>query len=189
MPTDALQHLLKETDRHMLETIDAVKRELNSIRTGRANPAILDRLRVEYYGQMMPINQVATISAPEPRLLVISPWDKQMAKPIVDAITSSDLGLNPQSDGNLIRVPVPQLTTERRKELAKLVAKKTEEGRVAIRNIRRDGVDKLRAMEKDGAISEDDLRRHQEQVQKVTDGHISQLEQVHASKEKEIMEG
>jgi ribosome recycling factor len=189
MPTDAINHLLKETDRHMLEAIDAAKREFNSIRTGRANPSILDRIRVEYYSQMMPINQVATVSAPEPRLLVISPWDKQMTKPIIDAITSSDLGLNPNSDGNVIRVPVPQLTTERRKELAKIIAKKTEDGKIAIRNTRRETVEKFRAMQKDGKISEDDLRRHTEQAQKVTDGHISQLEQVHAAKNKEIMEG
>jgi ribosome recycling factor len=189
MPTDAINHLLKETDRHMLESIEAVKREFNSIRTGRANPSILDRIRVEYYGQMMPISQVATVSAPEPRLLVISPWDKQMAKPIIDAITSSDLGLNPSTDGNLIRVPVPQLTTERRRELAKIVAKKTEDGKIAIRNTRRDTVEKLRAIQKDGKMSEDDLHRHTEHAQKVTDGHISQLEQAHAAKDKEIMEG
>jgi len=189
MPTDAVRQLLKETDHHMLETIDAVKREFGLIRTGRANPAILDRIRVEYYGQLMPVNQVATISAPEPRMIVISPWEKQMAKPIIDAITSSDLGLNPSSDGNIIRVPIPQLTTERRKELAKLAAKKTEDGKVAIRNIRRDMVEKLRGMEKAGELSEDDVRRYQEQVQKVTDGHIAQLEQVHAAKDREIMEG
>jgi ribosome recycling factor len=189
MPTEAVSQLLKDVDHHMLEAIDAVKREFNSIRTGRANPAILDRIRVEYYGQMMPVNQVATVSAPEARLLVISPWDKQMAKPIIDAITSSELGLNPSSDGNIIRVPLPQLTTERRKELAKLVAKKTEDGRVSIRNIRRDAVEKLRVMEKSADISEDDMRRYQEQVQKVTDGHIAQLDHLHASKEKEIVEG
>ncbi len=189
MPTEAVQQILKEADRRMLEAIDGVKRDFSSIRTGRANPSILDRVRVEYYGQMMPINQVATVSAPEPRLLVISPWDKQMTKPIIDAITSSDLGLNPNSDGNVIRVPLPQLTTERRKELAKLVAKKTEDGKIEIRNIRREAVEKLRAMEKDGKISEDDLRRHTEQAQKVTDGHISQLEHVHEAKAKEIMEG
>lgn len=186
---DAVQHLMKETDRHMLEVIEAVKREFGLIRTGRANPAILDRIRVEYYGQMMPVNQVATISAPEPRLLVISPWDKQMSKPIVDAITSSDLGLNPQSDGSIIRVPLPQLTTERRKELAKMVSRKTEEGKVAIRNLRRDTVERLRAMHKQATISEDDLRRFQDRVQKITHGHINQLESVQSSKQREIMEG
>lgn len=189
MPTDAVSQMLKDMDHRMLEAIDAVKREFNAIRTGRANPAILDRIRVEYYGQMLPINQVGTITAPEPRMLMISPWDKQVTKNIVDAITSSELGLNPVSDGSIIRVPLPQLTTERRKDLAKLATKKTEEGKVAIRNIRRDMLEKLRAMEKEGKISEDDLRRYQEQLQKITDGHIEQMESVHAAKEREIMEG
>ena len=124
---DRVQQLMKETDRRMLEAIDAVKHEFDLIRTGRANPAILDRVRVEYYGQMVPIKQVGTVTVPEPRLLMIQPWDKQTIKPIMDAITSSDLGLNPMSDGNVIRVPLPQLTTERRQELAKLVARKTEQ--------------------------------------------------------------
>jgi len=185
---DAVQQLLKDTDRQMLEAVDAVKREYSLIRTGRANPAILDRVRVEYYGQMSPLNQVSTVSAPEARLLVISPWDKQMIKPIIDAITTSDLGLNPMSDGNIIRVPLPQLTTERRKELAKVVARKTEEGRVSVRNVRRDTVDKLRSMQKQGTISADDLRRFQDQVQKVTDGHIEQLSAAEKAKEKELME-
>lgn len=185
---DAVQRLMKDTDRHMLESIQAVRQEFSLIRTGRANPSILDRILVEYYGQMVPVKQVATISASEARLLMISPWDKEMVKPVIDAITSSDLGLNPQSDGNIIRVPLPQLTTERRKELAKMVARKTEEGRVAIRSIRRDAVEKLRAMQKNGDLSEDDLRRFQEQVQKVTDGHIEQLQSVEADKEREIME-
>jgi len=185
---DRVQQLMKETDRRMLEAIDAVKHEFELIRTGRANPAILDRIRVEYYGQMVPIKQVGTVTAPEPRLLMIQPWDKQTIKPIMDAITSSDLGLNPVNDGNVIRVPLPQLTTERRQELAKLVARKTEEGRVSIRNVRRETVDKLRSMEKTSDISEDDLRRFQDQVQKVTDGHIEQLEKVETAKEKEIRE-
>lgn len=185
---DVVQRLLKETDRLMLEAIEAVKHEFSLIRTGRANPAVLDRIRVEYYGQTVPIKQMATVSAPEPRLLVISPWDKQMTKPVIDAITSSDLGLNPNSDGKVIRVPMPQLTTERRKELAKIVARKTEEGKVEVRNVRRETVEKLRAMQKDGTISEDDLRRFQDQAQKVTDGHIEQLDVAHTSKEREILE-
>jgi len=185
---DAVQRLLKEADRHMLETVEAVNREFGLIRTGRANPAILDRIRVEYYGQKVPIKQAATITAPEARLLVISPWDKQMTKSIIDAITSSDLGLNPNSDGNIVRVPLPQLTTERRKELVKMVARKTEEGKIAIRNVRRDTVEKLRAMQKEGTISEDDLRRVQDQVQKVTDGHSEQLDTGQSGKEREIME-
>ena len=189
MRTDDISQLMKDGDHRMLEAIDAAKRDFAMIRTGRANPAILDRVRVEYYGQMVPVKQVGTISAPDPRLLMISPWDKSMIKPIVDAITSSDLGLNPNTDGNVIRVPLPQLTTERRKELARIVARKTEEGKVAIRNIRRDTVEKLRSMQKDGKISEDDLRRFQEQVQKITDAHIEQLDNVQEAKEREIMEG
>jgi ribosome recycling factor len=189
MPKDAFAQLLKEMDRHMLETIDAAKREFAMIRTGRANPAILDRVLVEYYGEKVPIKQVGTISAPEPRLLMISPWDKQMIKPIIGAITSSELGLNPNADGNVIRVPLPQLTTERRKELARMAGRKTEEAKVGLRNIRRDAVEKLRAMQKEGTISEDDLRRFQDQVQKVTDAHIEQLDGLHAAKEREIMEG
>ena len=189
VPDDAVAKLMKETDTRMLESMDATKREFSMIRTGRANPAILDRVRVEYYGEMVPIKQVGTISTPEPRLLMISPWDKAMSKKIVDAITSSDLGLNPNSDGNVIRVPLPQLTTERRRELARMVARETEDGRVGIRNVRRDTVEKLRSMEKKGDISEDDLRRHQEQVQKITDAHIEQLDELAEAKQREIMEG
>jgi len=189
MPRDVFAQLLKEMDQHMLETIEAAKREFSMIRTGRANPAILDRVMVEYYGEKVPIKQVGTISAPEPRLLMISPWDKQMIKPIIGAITSSELGLNPNADGNLIRVPLPQLTTERRKELARMAGRKTEEAKVGLRNIRRDAVEKLRALQKEGTISEDDLRRFQDQVQKVTDAHIEQLDGVHTAKEREIMEG
>lgn len=189
MPDDAIAKVMKESDRRMLDAIDATKREFAMIRTGRANPAILERVRVDYYDEMVPIKQVGTISAPEPRLLMIVPWDKSMIKKIVGAITSSDLGLNPNSDGNVIRIPLPQLTTERRKELARMVARKTEDGKVAIRNIRRDTVDKLRSMQKDGDISEDDLRRYQEQAQKITDAHIEQLDEVAEIKDREIMEG
>jgi ribosome recycling factor len=143
---------------------------------------------VEYYGEKVPVKQVATISAPDPRLLMISPWDKAMIKPIVGAITSSELGLNPNSDGSVVRVPLPQLTTERRRELARMVAQRTEEGKVGIRNIRRDSLEVLRGMEKDGKISEDDLHRFQEQLQKITDAHIEQLDKLQHGKEQEIME-
>ena len=189
MPKDIIAQLMKETDQHMLETIDATKREFAMIRTGRANPAVFDRVLVEYYGEQVPIKQVGTISTPEPRLMMISPWEKSMIKPIVDAITSSELGLNPGSDGNVIRVPLPQLTTERRRELARMVARKTEDGKVGIRSVRRDTVERLREMQKEGKISEDDLRRFQDQVQKITDTHIEQIGKLHESKEREIMEG
>ena len=188
MPTEEIAKLIKDADEHMAHALEALKREYSLIRTGRANPAILDRVVVEYYDDRVPIKQVATIGAPEPRLLTITPWDKAVIKKIIDAITSSDLGLNPMSDGNLIRVPIPQLTTERRRELAKGVAKKAEECRISMRNIRREVIDKLRALEKSGTISEDDLRRNQEQVQKITDAHIEQIAAVEKVKEHEVME-
>jgi len=189
MPKDIVAQLMKDADRHMVEAIEAFKSEFSMIRTGRANPAILDRVLVQYYGEMVPVKHVSNISVSEPRMLVISPWDKSMTKPIMDAITSSDLGLNPNSDGTVIRVPLPRLTTERRRELARLVAHKTEAGKVAVRNIRRDSLERLRVLQKDGKISEDDLRRFQEQLQKLTDAHIEQLDGLHQGKEREIMEG
>jgi len=189
VPKDMIAQMMKDTDTHMLQAIEALKREFAMIRTGRANPAVLDRVTVEYYGEQVPVKQVGTISTPEPRMLMIQPWEKTMIKPIIDAITSSDLGLNPGTDGNLIRVPLPQLTTERRRELVKQAGKKAEEGKVAVRNARRDTVDKLRKMKDDGTISEDDLRRFQEQVQKITDAHISQVDHLEKAKEREIMEG
>jgi len=189
MPKDTIAQLMKDTDTHMLVAIDALTREFAMIRTGRANPAVLDRVKVEYYGEAVPIKQVGTISTPEPRVLMIQPWDKTMVKPIIDAITSSDLGLNPNTDGNVIRVPLPQLTTERRRELAKLAARKAEEGKVGVRNARRDTVEKLREMQHEGTISEDDLRRFQEQVQKITDAHITQVDELLKAKEREITEG
>jgi len=189
MPKDVIAQIMTDTDQHMLRAIEAVKREFSMVRTGRANPAILDRVLVEYYGDKVPVKQVGTITAPEPRLLMVQPWDKAMIKAIVDAITSSDLGLNPISDGNLLRIPLPQLTTERRQELAKQVAHRAEECRVAVRNVRRETVDRLRAMQRNGDISEDDLHRFQEQVQKITDTHIAQIGQLEKTKEREITEG
>ena len=189
MPKDIIAQLMKDTDSHMLLAIEALKREFGLLRTGRANPAVLDRVTVEHYGEQAPLKQVGTISAPEPRMLMIQPWDKATIKPIIDAITSSDLGLNPSTDGAVIRIPLPQLTTERRRDLAKQAAKKAEEGKVGVRNARRDTVDRLRKMKEDGTISEDDLRRYQEQVQKITDAHIAQVDQLQKAKEREIMEG
>ncbi len=188
MPAAEVNKLLEETDQHMQQTMESLKREYSLIRTGRANPAILDRVMVEYYEERVPIKQVGTIASPEPRLLTITPWDKGMIKKISDAITSSELGLNPASDGNVIRLPLPPLTTERRKELVKQVARKGEEARVATRNIRRDAVERLRSMEKAGTITEDELRRYQEQVQKLTDSHIEQIGVTEKAKEKEVME-
>jgi ribosome recycling factor len=188
MAAENVTQVIKDTDQHMVQTLEALKREYSFIRTGRANPAILDRVMVDYFGTPTPIKQVANLAAPEPRLITITPWDKAMIKKISDAITSSDLGLNPMSDGAIIRLPLPPLTTERRKDLAKVVARKAEESRIALRNVRRDTVEKLRAMEKAGTITEDELRRYQEQVQKVTDAHIEQIASVEKAKEREVME-
>lgn len=189
MSEDALVEVLKESDKRMVQSLESLKRELATIRTGRANPSILDRVRVEYYGEKVPVNQVGTISAPEARLLLVSVWDKEMVKPVVDAITSSDLGLNPNSDGNIIRVPLPQLTTERRKELAKQVSRKSEDAKVGVRNTRREMIEKLRSMQRSGTISEDDLDRYQEQVQKITDAHIKQVEAAEGAKADEVLAG
>lgn len=189
MPKDVIAQLMKTADERMLQAVEALKREFSMIRTGRANPAVLDRVLVEYYGQKVPVKQVGTISAPEPRMLLIAAWDKTMVKPIIDAITSSELGLNPNADGNMIRVPLPHLTTERRQELSKMAAHRAEEFRVEVRNFRREVLEKLRAMEKDGDITKDDLRRYQEQVQKVTEAHIEQIDLLTKAKEKEIAEG
>lgn len=189
MPKDVVAQLMKTADERMVQALEALKREFSMIRTGRANPAVLDRVLVEYYGQKVPVKQVGTITAPEPRMLLIAPWEKTMVKPIIDAITSSELGLNPNTDGNMIRVPLPHLTTERRQELSRMAAHKAEEFRVEVRNIRREAVEKLRAMEKDGDITKDDLRRYQEQAQKVTEAHIEQIDHLTKAKEKEIAEG
>ena len=183
-----LESLYSEMETKMKKTIEALKREFATLRAGRATPSLLDKVDVDYYGTKTPLKQLANISAPEPRLLVVQPWDKGAIADIEKAILKSDLGLTPNNDGNMIRISIPQLTEERRKELVKFVRKKTEEGRVAIRNQRRDANEQLKALEKGGKISEDDLRRAQEEVQKITDQNIKVLEEVLAEKEKEIME-
>jgi len=179
---------LLETRHKMKAAIEHTQAEFASIRTGRANPALLDKITVNYYGTNVPVNQVANISAPEPRLLVIAPWDKSMVPEIQKAITSSDLGLNPSSDGSLLRIPLPALTEERRKDLVKVVGKKTEEGKIAIRNIRREAIEELRKREKKHEISEDDLHRVQDEVQKLTDEFVAELDELHSAKEEELME-
>ncbi|MGI6364552.1 MAG: ribosome recycling factor [Bacillota bacterium] len=172
----------------MTKALAALKSEFNAVRAGRANPALLDRLSVEYYGTMTPIKQMANVSAPEPRLLVIQPWDKSSIPEIEKAILKSDLGLTPNNDGNVIRLPIPQLTQERRAELVKVVRKKAEECKVAIRNIRRDANDLVKEMQKDGEISEDDERRAQEEIQKITDKFVKMVDEQLSHKEAEIME-
>ena len=173
---------------HMQKAVDVVKREFAGVRTGRATPALLERVTVDYYGVATPITQVANVSVPEARLLVIQPWDKQLLKEIERAIQKSELGLTPSTDGAVIRLPIPPLTGDRRKELVKVVHKQAEEGRVAVRNIRRDHREKLERLEKAGDLSKDDARRHQEELQKLTDQYIKDIETLLAAKEKEITE-
>lgn len=172
----------------MKKTVEVVKKEYASLRAGRATPALLDKVMVNYYGTPTPVTQMANISAPEARLLVIQPWDKSTIPEIERAIMKSDLGINPASDGTVIRLAIPQLTQERRQELVKVIKKKAEDGRVAVRNVRRDANEALKAMEKKGELTEDELRRSQEEVQKLTDKYIKEIDQITANKEKEIMQ-
>ena len=177
-----------DTEERMKKAVEAMRKELASIRTGKATTSLLDGIRVDYYGTMTPLSQVANISVPDVRLLVIQPWEKKLIPEIVKAIQKSDLGLNPQSDPNVIRLPIPPLTEERRKDLVKLVKKVVEEGKVAVRNIRRDSNDALKKAEKDKEISEDESRKGQQRVQEITDEHIEKTEEMLKKKEQEIME-
>jgi ribosome recycling factor len=172
----------------MAKAITAYSRELASIRAGRANASLLDRISVDYYGAPTPVNQLAGISVPEARLLVIQPYDKTSLGDIEKAILKSDLGLNPTSDGNIIRISIPALTEERRKELVKVVKKAAEEAKVVIRNVRRDGNDDLKKLEKAGDITEDGLRGYSEDIQKLTDENINKIDEMTKEKEKEILE-
>ncbi len=170
----------------MDKAIANLRRELASVRAGRATPSLLDKVMVEYYGSQMPVNQVAGITSPEPRLLVISPWEKSMLSEIEKAIMKSDLGLNPSNDGSVIRLTIPALTEERRQELVKQVRKIAEEARVAIRNVRRDANDDLKKAEKNGDISEDEARRFMEKIQQITDKSIAQVDSMLEDKEKDV---
>jgi ribosome recycling factor len=177
---------LKELEKRMGSAIDALKKEFTGLRTGRASVNLLDPVQVEAYGQRMPLNQVGTVSAPEPRLLTVSVWDKSLVTPTAKAIRDSGLGLNPAPDGQLIRIPIPELTTERRNELAKLAHKYAEHGRVAVRNVRRDGMEALKKAEKDHKISQDEHRQKSDEVQKLTDRYVKQVDDALTHKEKEI---
>lgn len=183
-----ISEVIKDADERMHKGVDALRREYASIRAGRANPSVLEKVMVEYYGTPTPINQLANVSAPEARMLLIQPWDRTVLPAIEKAIMKSDLGLNPSSDGNVIRLMIPQLTSERRVELVKAVKKKAEEARVAVRNVRRDVNDQLKKLEKDHEASEDEVKRAQEEVQKMTDKIIKDVERVMEAKESEIME-
>lgn len=183
-----MDEIFKEAERKMEKSIEAFKKELSTLRAGRAMPSLLDRVQVDYYNTLTPLNQLATISTPEPRLLVIQPWDKNILGDVEKAILKSDLGLTPNNDGTVIRLSIPQLTEERRKELVKHVRKKAEEGRVAIRNIRREGNDQLKSADKKGDISEDERHLYQDEIQEMTDKRIAEVDSLLAAKEKEIME-
>jgi ribosome recycling factor len=179
----------KETEDRMHKSVEKFRGDLLAVRTGKASPAILEPVRVDYYGSALPLAQVASVSAPQPRLLVVQPWDKAAADAILKGIQSAGLGLNPSRDGDLIRVPIPPLTEERRHELVKRCKKMAEELKVSVRNIRRDANEELERREKEKEISEDDLRRGQKEIQKITDSHIVLIDQALAAKEKEILEG
>ena len=174
-------------EERMKKTISVYEENLSEIRAGRANPAILNKISVEYYGTATPINQVAGISVPEARLIVIQPWDMSVLKEIERAILASDIGITPNNDGKVIRLNFPELNEERRKELVKEIKKMGEESKVAIRQVRRDGLDEFKKMQKDSAITEDDLKQAEEQIQKLTDKYVEQIDKVTEAKEKEIM--
>lgn len=178
----------KEIEEKMQKTVKVYRDELKSIRAGRANPALLDRIVVDYYGSPTPLKQIANVSAPEPRSLLIQPWDATAIAEIEKAILKSDLGLNPSNDGKIIRLSIPQLTEERRKDIIKILKKVTENSKVAIRNERRTANDDLKKMEKSGDLTEDDLKKAEEQVQKLTNKYIEEIDKIREKKEEEIME-
>jgi ribosome recycling factor len=186
MPT--VGEFLTDAQRRMDKSVESTRNEFTTVRTGRASPALLDRVHVDYYGQPTPLKQLATISAPEPRLLTVQPFDPSSIKAIEKAIMESDLGLTPSNDGRLIRLPIPQLTEERRKELVKLVRHMAEEGRVAVRNVRRDAIHHLKELVDNGEVGADEEHRAEERVQKVTDEHVKQIDELLKHKEAEIME-
>ena len=184
----AMDDFVTEADRRMDKSVDAAAHEFNTVRTGRASAALLDRIQIDYYGQQTPLKQLASISAPEPRLLTIQPFDPTSLKAIEKAIQESDLGLTPSNDGKLIRLPMPQPNEERRKELVKVVRKLAEEGRVAVRNVRRDVMHHLQDLVKNGDVGDDEERRAEDRVQKLTDDHTKSIDELLKHKEAEIME-
>jgi len=183
-----IDDIYQETKESMGKTVEALKRELQRIRTGRASLSVLDGIKVDYYGTATPLNQMATLAVPESRLITIQPWDASVIKDIEKAILKSDLGLTPSNDGKILRISIPPLTEERRKELVKVIHKICEDHKVTVRNIRRDSNDLLKSLKKDGDISEDEAFRSQDEVQKITDEHIKLIDECYSEKEKEILE-
>ncbi len=180
--------IFQDAERRMQKAVEALKQDISSIRTGRASPALVERITVDYYGAPTPINQVASISVPEARLMVIQPWDRKLLVDIEKAIQKSDLGINPNNDGQVIRLAIPPLNEERRREMVKTLHKKLDEHKVAIRNVRRDAHDKLRDREKKKEISEDELKRSEDRLKKLTDRHTDEMDKVGKTKELEILE-
>jgi ribosome recycling factor len=183
-----MEALVKDTSARMERSIEAFRKELGKVRTGRASFSLLDGVKVDYYGTSTPLQQVGTLSVPESRLITVTPWDTKMIGPIEKAIQGSGLGLNPSSDGKTVRIPIPPLTEERRRELAKVVRKMAEDARVAVRNVRREAIEKLKDREKKKEISEDVVKRGQERIQKETDAHVKKIDEILKSKEQEILE-
>lgn len=186
--TTMIDETLADAENRMGKAVEALRRELATVRTGRASPALVEHLRVDYYGTPTPLRQLASVAVPEARLITIQPWDNGSLEAIEKAIQVSDLGLNPSNDGTIIRLVIPQLTEERRKEMVKVVHKKVEDGRVAIRNVRRDGHEMLRELLKEKEISEDEEHRSQEQLQKITDRFVGSADEVGKEKEQELLE-
>lgn len=178
----------KEARAQMEKALEAMRREFSGVRTGKASPALLDVVRVDAYGSKMPLNQVASVSAPEPRLLVVQPWDKGLVPAVEKAIRNAELGLNPATDGGVIRVPIPALNEERRKEMVRMLHKLAEEGRVAVRHARQEANKQLKQQQTDGELSEDDARRQMDEVQKLTDEYIGKIDHLLKAKEEEVME-
>ncbi|MDE2939339.1 MAG: ribosome recycling factor [Chloroflexota bacterium] len=180
--------VLADVERRMNRSMEALERELATLRTGRATPSLVENISVDYYGSPTPLKQIASISAPDARAIMIQPWDRQALRDIERSLMQSEMGFNPSNDGNIITVPIPPLNQERRQELVRLLKRKIEEGKVSVRNVRRDGLESLRKLERDKAISQDQNRRSQDQLQKTTDGFIKSMDQVSTAKEAEIMQ-
>ena len=187
-PEKTVEDVLAEAERKMGQSIEAMRRDIGTLRTGRATPALIEDLPVDYYGTPTPLKQIASISAADARAITVQPWDKQALRDIERSLTQSEMGFNPSNDGSVITVPIPPLTRERRQEMVKLLKRKSEDSKVAVRNVRRDGVESLRKMERDKAISQDENRRSQETLQKTTDTHVKSIDEVAATKETEIMQ-
>ena len=187
MSDDMLADVIADAEKKMQKALEHLEQDLTTIRTGRANPALVDKLHVEYYGAETPINQLASINVPEARMIVIQPWDKSSLSAIEKAIQKSDLGLTPTNDGNLIRITLPQLTEDRRRELVKVVHKRVEDGRVAIRNVRREAHDDIRDLRKENMATDDDVKGGEQRLQRVTDRFIAEADRVGQQKEQEVM--